>query len=68
MSETELSDRDRRSDSDRVCVVCLQGHYVTRDASDYRKGDPENSPWHIEACNKCGHVQMFRRDWRKAED
>jgi hypothetical protein len=55
---------DRRSDSDRICVVCLQGYYVTRAAEDYREKDPERSPWHVEACTNCGHVQLFRRDWR----
>ncbi len=60
--------RERRSDSDRVCIVCLQGRYVTREAHDYRRGDPENSPWHVEACSNCGHVQLFRRDWRRAQD
>ena len=68
MAESVPPTRDRRSDSDRGCIVCLQGYYVTRDATDYRKHDPENSPWHIEACNKCGHVQFFRRDWRKSDD
>jgi len=60
--------RDRRSDSERVCIVCLQGYYVTRDPAEYRPDDPEKSPWHIEACNNCGHVQFFRRDWRKIDD
>jgi len=64
MSHAIPPTRDRRSDSDRVCIVCLQGYYVTRDATDYRRDDPESSPWHIEACNNCGHVQFFRRDWR----
>ncbi len=64
MSQAIQPTGDRRSDSDRVCIVCLQGYYVTRDATDYRKDDPESSPWHIEACNNCGHVQFFRRDWR----
>ncbi len=57
--------RDRRSQPDRVCVVCLEGVYVVRDETDYRPPGGAKSLWHIEACNKCGHVQFFRRDWRK---
>ncbi len=57
---------DRRSNPERTCVVCLQGRYVVRIERDTTV-DPENGemrmPWHIEACNRCGHVQIFRRDW-----
>lgn len=56
---------DRRSQSDRVCLVCLEGVYVVRHERDYRPPGGGKSLWHIEACNKCGHVQFFRRDWRK---
>jgi len=56
---------DRRSQPDRVCMVCLEGVYVVRDESDYRPPGGARSLWHIEACNRCGHVQFFRRDWRE---
>ncbi len=46
-------------------MVCLEGVYVVRDETDYRPPGGAKSLWHIEACNKCGHVQFFRRDWRK---
>ena len=58
--------KDRRSHPERTCMVCLQGAYVVRIETDTTI-DPEsekmNMPWHIEACNRCGHVQIFRRDW-----
>jgi hypothetical protein len=57
--------RDRRSQPDRVCIVCLEGVYTVRDQRDYTVPEGRKSSWHIEACTKCGHVQFFRRDWRK---
>ena len=57
---------DRRSNPERTCIVCLQGNYVTRVERDttIQPGQANmRMPWHIEACNKCGHVQIFRRDW-----
>jgi hypothetical protein len=59
---------DRRSQPDRVCIVCLEGVYAVRHESDYRPPDGPKSLWHIEACTKCGHVQFFRRDWRKSDE
>ena len=59
--------QDRRSQPDRVCVVCLEGVYAVREEGDYRRPDGPVSLWHIEACTKCGHVQFFRRDWRQPE-
>lgn len=59
---------DRRSQPDRVCMVCLEGVYVAREERDYRPPGGSKSLWHIEACNKCGHVQFFRRDWRKGSE
>jgi hypothetical protein len=58
---------DRRSQPDRVCVVCLEGVYTVREEREYRQPDGPVSPWHIEACTRCGHVQFFRRDWRQPE-
>jgi len=59
--------KDRRSNPERICIVCLQGQYVMRIPRD-TDIDPEKDemrmPWHIEACNRCGHVQIFRRDWK----
>jgi hypothetical protein len=57
---------DRRSNPERTCIVCLQGQYVVRierDATAEPGKDRMRMPWHIEACNCCGHVQIFRRDW-----
>jgi hypothetical protein len=57
---------DRRSNPERTCIVCLQGQYVARierDTSVEEGKDVMRMPWHIEACNRCGHVQIFRRDW-----
>ena len=58
--------KDRRSNPERICIVCLQGNYVVRIPTDttVEPGqDVMRMPWHIEACNCCGHVQIFRRDW-----
>jgi hypothetical protein len=67
MSATAQPVGERRSMPDRVCEVCMQGTYVTREGQDYRRGDAPDSRWHIEACSKCGHVQIFRRDWRAGQ-
>ncbi len=66
---------ERRSSPERGCEVCLKGVYVTRSETDsYSGGGPVerigiDSPerdvlWHVEGCNHCGHVLIFRRDWR----
>lgn len=65
MGEAAKPIEDRRSLADRVCMVCLQGKYVTRSPSDFSHVDARKVPWHIEACSSCGHVQIFRRDWRQ---
>jgi hypothetical protein len=47
-------------------MVCLQGSYVVQiqtDTTIQPESDKMKMPWHIEACNRCGHVQIFRRDW-----
>lgn len=52
---------------ERPCIVCLEGEYVTRfegDADGIVTTEP-NVTWHVEACTKCGHVQLFRYDWRQ---
>ncbi len=66
---------ERRSMPDRTCIVCLDGVYVTRLETDSYAGRGSLSRfgvdsssvdvlWHVEACNNCGHVLIFRRDWR----
>jgi len=60
---------DRRSNPERTCIVCLQGQYIVqvqRDATVDPATGKVRMPWHIEACNRCGHVQIFRRDWRES--
>ena len=74
MTSTQRPIGERRSMPDRVCHVCLQGSYVTRLETDAVSGpgtlrrlgitDPGDVAWHVEACDHCGHVQAFRRDWR----
>ena len=67
---------ERRSIPVRTCGVCLDGVYVTREETDANTGagalqkigiDPneEHVQWNIESCDHCGHVQMFRREWRE---
>lgn len=65
MSQQDHPVRDRRSNPDRTCSVCLQGRYVTRSGHEFSKGGGDKTPWHVEACSYCGHVQLFRRDWRE---
>jgi len=65
---TTAQAEDRRSIPERTCTVCLQGHYVTHvqtDPTPVPGKDSGRMPWHIEACSHCGHVQIFRRDWRE---
>jgi hypothetical protein len=64
-SDGSLAAKDRRSVPERVCVVCLEGEYVVRSQEDFHQSDAPRSNWHIEACTNCGHVQFFRRDWRR---
>ena len=74
MPNPPIERTERRSEPERVCTVCLQGEYVTRMETDSMAGrgglqrfgiDPSERhvEWHVESCNHCGHVQIFRRDW-----
>ena len=74
MPEPPIQRTERRSLPERPCIVCLQGVYVTRMETDSIAGsgglqrfgiDPSERhvEWHVESCNHCGHVQIFRRDW-----
>jgi hypothetical protein len=67
---------ERRSMPERTCAVCLEGVYVTKLETDGYSGPSTlrrmgltsggmDVLWHVEACNRCGHVQVFRRDWRR---
>ena len=67
---------ERRSSPERGCEVCLKGVYQTRLETDSHSEEGvlrrfgietsgEEVMWHIEGCNHCGHVLIFRRDWRK---
>ena len=64
---------ERRSMSVRTCSVCMDGVYVTRLETDAYAGpgalrrvgiDSSEAGilWHVESCERCGHVQIFRRD------
>lgn len=77
VSQQPVAERkaERRSMPDRTCIVCLDGVYVTRLETDSYAGRGSLSRfgvdsssvdvlWHVEACNNCGHVLIFRRDWR----
>ena len=64
MTATHEPTAERRSMPERVCSVCLQGVYITKQDT----GSPSGESWHVEACNRCGHVQVFRRDWRVQRD
>lgn len=76
MTARQTSTGERRSQPERLCTMCLQGVYVTRLETDADSGDgglqrfgfanAARVTWHVEACNRCGHVQVFRRDWRDA--
>ncbi len=70
MAASESSNAERRSMPERPCIVCLEGEYVTRfeaDADGILTKEP-NVTWHVEACTRCGHVQLFRYDWRGSPD
>lgn len=77
MTASKTSVRERRSQPDRVCATCMQGVYVTRLEADEQSGagslqrfgltNSGDVTWHVEACNRCGHVQVFRRDWRESQ-
>lgn len=77
MTASKTSVRERRSQPERVCTTCLQGVYVTRFETDAESGpgslqrfgftNSSDVTWHVEACNRCGHVQVFRRDWREPQ-
>ena len=70
---------ERRSSPERGCEVCLNGVYVTRLETDSNSGvgplerigmdtSEQGVLWHVEGCNHCGHVLIFRRDWRKPDE
>jgi hypothetical protein len=76
MTATQTPARERRSLPERPCGVCLQGVYATRLETDAYSGSgglaklgvtsaEPDVLWHVEACDHCGHVQVFRRDWRR---
>lgn len=76
MAATQIPVTERRSQPERTCAVCLEGIYVTRLETDGYSGpgtlrrlgvtsSDTEIVWHVEACNRCGHVQVFRRDWRR---
>ena len=78
MPKPTIQRTERRSmPGARACTVCLQGVYVTRMETDSGAGRGElqrfgidlserHVEWHVEACNHCGYVQIFRRDWGEA--
>ena len=77
MTATQIPVRERRSQPERTCGVCFEGVYLTRLETDGYSGPGTlrrlgltsgdmDVIWHIEACNHCGHVQVFRRDWRRS--
>ncbi len=68
--------KERRSLPDRPCGVCARGVYVTKMETDSYAGRgvlqrfgvdsrEEGLLWRVEACDRCGHVQIFRQDWRR---
>ncbi len=74
MTAVDRVHTERRSDPERTCIVCMEGVYVTKLESDARSGPglltryglqkrEEGVMWHVEACSKCGHVLIFRREW-----
>jgi hypothetical protein len=75
MAVTQIPIGERRSMPERSCAVCLEGVYITRMQTDGYSGPgtlkrfglmtgDQDITWHVEACSRCGHVQVFRRDWR----
>jgi hypothetical protein len=78
MTVRETTPAERRSQPERLCTICLQGVYVTRLETDAESGpgmlhrfgltNVGDVTWHVEACDHCGHVQVFRRDWRERPD
>jgi hypothetical protein len=76
MAATQTPIGERRSQPERTCDVCLEGVYVTKLETDGYSGPGTlrrlgltsgemDVVWHVEACSNCGHVQVFRRDWRR---
>lgn len=70
---------ERRSSPERGCEVCLKGVYETRMETDsgaqegvLRRFGIDSSEqdvlWHVEGCSHCGHVLIFRRDWRRPDE
>ncbi len=70
---------ERRSGPERTCIVCMEGVYVTKLESDAASGPgrltryglqkrEEGVMWHVEACSRCGHVLIFRREWKDPEE
>ena len=77
MTAADRPRSERRSGPQRTCAVCMEGVYVTKLETDtvagpgslHRFGVDPDEPgvlWHVEACDYCGHVQIFRRDWRRS--
>jgi hypothetical protein len=77
MAVTQRPIGERRSQPERTCGVCLEGTYITKLETDGYSGPGTlrrlgltsgdmDIIWHVEACSHCGHVQVFRRDWRRS--
>ncbi len=75
MTASSRPSTERRSAARRRCSACLEGVYETRLETDAHAGPgsltrvgvdetEQDVAWHVEACSRCGHVQIFRRDWR----
>ena len=74
MSVVQPPTVERRYSAERTCGVCLEGVYATRLETDAYAGpgmlrrvgiqsEEREVLWHVESCNNCGHVQIFRRDF-----
>ncbi len=78
MTAVDRMSTERRSGPERTCIVCMQGVYVTKLETDATSGPgrltriglqkrEEGVLWHVEACSKCGHVLIFRREWKDSD-
>ncbi len=79
MTAVNLEATERRSGPERTCIVCIDGVYVTKLESDATSGPgrltryglqkrEEGVSWHVEACSNCGHVLIFRREWKGSDE
>ena len=78
MTDIDHTTPERRAGPERPCIVCMDGLYVTKLESDATSGPgwltrfglqkrEEGVLWHVEACNNCGHVLIFRREWKEVD-